>query len=223
MENQEKTQSKNSNKKTYNVSNIEQIKKGKKIKMKIILASKSPRRRELLDLLKLKYEVIVSNTEEKIEEELSIEEMAKKLSHIKAKTVFDETVGDRIVIGSDTMVVKDGKIYGKPKDKEDAYKILQELNGQKHQVITGLAILVERDNKFEEYLDYDITDVYFKNMDEKEIKDWIATGEAMDKAGAYAIQGSFSVFIEKINGNYASVMGLPVHKVYEILKKIGRA
>lgn len=188
--------------------------------MKIILASKSPRRKELLDLLKIKYEVIVSNAEEKVEEGLAIEETAKKLSYIKAKTVFDQITGDRIVIGSDTMVVKDGKIYGKPKDKGDAYKILQELNGQKHQVITGLAILVEKDNKLEEYLDYDIADVYLKNMDEKEIMDWIATGDAMDKAGAYAIQGSFSVFIEKINGNYASVMGLPIHKVYDILKKV---
>lgn len=188
--------------------------------MKIILASKSPRRKELLDLLKIKYEVIVSNAEEKVEEGLAIEETAKKLSYIKAKTVFDQITGDRIVIGSDTMVVKDGKIYGKPKDKGDAYKILQELNGQKHQVITGLAILVEKDNKLEEYLDYDIAEVYLKNMDEKEIMDWIATGDAMDKAGAYAIQGSFSVFIEKINGNYASVMGLPIHKVYDILKKV---
>lgn len=188
--------------------------------MKIVLASKSPRRKELLDLLKINYEIKVSNAEETIEEGLTIEEQAKKLSYIKAKTVFDETIGDRIVIGSDTMVVKNGKIYGKPKDDEDALKILKELNGTNHQVITGLAVLVKKDNKYEEYLDYDITDVYLKNMTEQEMKNWINTGEASDKAGAYAIQGEFSVFIERINGNYATVVGLPIHKVYEILKKL---
>ena len=190
--------------------------------MKIILASKSPRRKELMAMLNLKYEVIVSDAEEILEEGLKIEEQAKRLSYIKAKTVFDETIGDRIVIGSDTMVIKDGKIYGKPKNEEDAFRILKELNGSKHQVITGLAILVERSGKYQEYLDYDITEVYFKNMTDEEIKNWIATGEAIDKAGAYAVQGKFSVFIEKINGNYWSVMGLPIHKVYDILKVVNK-
>lgn len=190
--------------------------------MKIILASKSPRRKELMDMLNLKYEVIVSDADETLEEGLTIEEQAKRLSYIKAKTVFDETQGDRIVIGSDTMVIKDGRIYGKPKDKEDAFKILKELNAAKHEVITGLAILVEKNGKYEEYIDYDITEVYFKDMTDTEIKNWIATGEAMDKAGAYAVQGKFSVFIEKINGNYWAVMGLPIHKVYEILKSVNR-
>lgn len=190
--------------------------------MKIILASKSPRRKELMDMLNLKYEVIVSDAEEILEEGLKIEEQAKRLSYIKAKTVFDETIGDRIVIGSDTMVIKDGKIYGKPKNEEDAFRILKELNGSKHQVITGLAILVERSGKYQEYLDYDITEVYFKNMTDEEIKNWIATGETIDKAGAYAVQGKFSVFIEKINGNYWSVMGLPIHKVYDILKVVNK-
>lgn len=190
--------------------------------MKIILASKSPRRKELMDMLNLKYEVIVSKADETLEKGISIEEQAKRLSYIKARTVFDETIGDRIVIGSDTMVIKDNKIYGKPKDEKDAFKILKELNGSKHQVITGLAILVEKDGKYEEYLDYDITQVHFKNMTDTEIKNWISTGKAMDKAGAYAIQGEFAVFIEKINGNYSTVVGLPIHKVYDILKVINK-
>ncbi len=188
--------------------------------MKIILASKSPRRKELLDLLKIKYEIKVSNAEEIIEENLTIEEQAKKLAYIKAKTVFNETEGERIVIGADTMVIKDGKIYGKPKDETDALKILQELNGKRHQVITGIAILAQKGSEYKEYIDYDITEVYLKNMSDEEIKNWIKTGEAMDKAGAYAIQGEFSVFIEKINGNYSTVVGLPIHKVYDILKEI---
>lgn len=188
--------------------------------MKIILASKSPRRKELMDLLNVNYEVIVSDADETIEEGLTTEEQAKRLSYIKAKTVFDETTGDRIVIGSDTMVIKNGKVYGKPKNEEDAFRILQELKGTKHQVITGLAILVEKNGKYEEYLDYDIAEVYFKEMTNEEITNWIKTGKALDKAGAYAIQGEFMVFIEKINGNYATVMGLPIHKVYDILKNI---
>lgn len=190
--------------------------------MKIILASKSPRRKELMDMLNLKYEVIVSDADETLEEGLTIEEQAKRLSYIKAKTVFDETTGDRIVIGSDTMVIKNRKIYGKPKDEEDAFRILKELKGTKHQVITGLAILVEKNGECEEYLDYDITEVHFKNMTDEEIKNWIATGKAMDKAGAYAIQGEFAVFIEKINGNYWTVVGLPINKVYDILKGINK-
>lgn len=188
--------------------------------MKIILASKSPRRKELMDLLNVNYEVIVSEADETLEEGLTIEEQAKRLSYIKAKTVFDETLGDRIVIGSDTMVIKNGKIYGKPKDEEDAFRILKELNGTKHQVITGLAILVEKNGKYEEHLDYDITEVYFKDMTDEEIKKWIATGKALDKAGAYAVQGEFTVYIEKINGNYTTVVGLPIHKVYDVLKNI---
>lgn len=188
--------------------------------MKIILASKSPRRKELLDLLNLPYEVIVSDADETLEENLTIEEQAKKLSYQKAKIVFDKTVGDRIVIGSDTMVIKNNKIYGKPKDEEEAFQMLEELKNAKHQVITGLAILVEKEGIYEEHITYDMTEVYFKNMTKEEIKKWIQTGKAMDKAGAYAVQGEFMVFIEKIHGNYATVMGLPIHKVYDILKKI---
>lgn len=115
--------------------------------MKIILASKSPRRKELLDLLNLDYEIIVSEAEEVLEDNITIEEQAKKLSYIKAKTVFDKTSGDRIVIGSDTMVIKDNKIYGKPKDEEDAFRMLKELKNTNHLVITGLAILVEKKRK----------------------------------------------------------------------------
>jgi len=188
--------------------------------MRIILASKSPRRKELLGLLNVEYEVIVSEADETLEEGITIEEQAKKLSFIKAKTVFDETAGDRIVIGSDTMVIKDGIIYGKPKDREDAFNMLKKLQGTNHKVITGLAVLVEKQGRYEEYLDYDIADVYFKEMSDEEIYNWIDTGKAYDKAGAYAVQGEFMVFIEKFNGNFATVMGLPIHKLYDVIKKI---
>lgn len=187
--------------------------------MKVILASNSPRRKELMDLLGIDYEIIVSNADETLEEGLSFEEQSKRLGYIKAKAVFDKTNGDRIVIGSDTLVVKDGKLFGKPKDKQDAADMLNTLKNDKHQVITSIAILIQKNNKYEEYLDCDITDVYVSDMSDEEIEKWIDSGKAYDKAGAYAIQDEFAKFIDKIYGNYATIVGLPIHKVYKILKK----
>lgn len=186
--------------------------------MKIILASQSERRKELLKLMGVQYEVIVSNAEEFIKPKLTIEEQAKHLAYIKAKTVFDETEGNRIVIGSDTMVIKDGRVLGKPKDEEDAIRMIEELQGDKNEVITGLCVLVENNGEYKEYLDYDIVEVYIKNMNKQEIEKWVKENEVMDKAGAYAIQSKFAVHIEKIIGNYTTVVGLPVHKLYDILK-----
>ena len=187
--------------------------------MKIILASKSPRRKELMDLLGIDYEIIVSEIDETLEEGLSVEEQSKKLGYIKAKAVFDKTNGDRIVIGSDTMVVKNRNIFGKPKDKQDAINMLNTLKNDKHQVITSIAVLIQKDDKYEEYLDSDIADVYVSDMSDEEIEEWLNTGKAYDKAGAYAIQLEFAKFIDKIDGNYATIVGLPINKVYKILKK----
>ena len=186
--------------------------------MKVILASKSPRRKELMDLLGVDYEIIVSDAEEIIEPGLTIEEQSKKLGYIKAKAVFDKTSGDRIVIGSDTLVVKDGKLFGKPKSRENAINMIEDLKNDKHQVITSIAILLEKGGKYEEYIDCDITDVYVSDMSKEEIESWIDTGKAYDKAGAYAIQLEFTKHIEKIDGNYNSVIGLPINKVYKVLK-----
>lgn len=187
--------------------------------MKVILASKSPRRKELMDLLGIDYEIMVSEADETLEEGLSLEEQSKKLGYIKAKAVFDKTNGDRIVIGSDTLVAKDGKLFGKPKDKQDAVDMLNALKNDKHQVITSIAVLIQKDNKYEEYLDCDIADVYVSDMSDEEIEEWLSTGKAYDKAGAYAIQDEFAKFIDKIDGNYATIVGLPINKVYKILKK----
>lgn len=187
--------------------------------MRIILASKSPRRKELMDLLKIDYEIIVSDADETHTEKLSIEEESKRLAYIKAKKVFDETSGDRIVIGSDTMVIKDGKIYEKPKDEQDAVRMLQELQGQKHEAITSLSVLIEQNGECKEYIDYDKAYVYIKPMSLEEIHSWVDEGEALDKAGAYAVQSKFFVFMDKIEGNYTTVVGLPMHKLYDILKK----
>ena len=112
--------------------------------MRIILASKSPRRKELLELMGVKnFEIIVSNADETIEDGLSIEEQSKKLAYQKAKAVFDKTQGERLVIGSDTIVVKNGKIYGKPKDEKEAFQFITELRADTHEVITSLCVIKE--------------------------------------------------------------------------------
>ena len=117
------------------------------------------------------------------------------------------------------MVLKDGAIYGKPKDKEDAFQMLANLQNNMNEVITGISILIEKDGTQKEYSDYDIGKVYISPMENKEIQNWINSGKAMDKAGAYAVQEEFAKFIEKIEGNYATIVGLPIHKVYQVVKQ----
>ena len=187
--------------------------------MKIILASQSPRRKELMDLMGLNYEVIVSHADETFEDGLTIEEQSKRLGYIKAKAVFDKTQGDRIVIGSDTMVLKGNEVLEKPKNKEDAIRMLNLLKNTDHRVITSLTVLIQDGDKYTEYIDYDIAKVYFKDMSEKEILKWIEEGNPYDKAGAYSINSMFGVFIDKIEGNYFTVVGLPIHKLYDVIKK----
>jgi len=188
--------------------------------MKIILASGSARRKELLEMMGLNFEVKVSNVDETFEEGLTIEEQSKRLAYIKAKAVFEETTGDRAIIGSDTMVLKEDKIYGKPENKEEAIKMLQDLSGNQHQVITSICVLSQKGEEYKEQIDYDISDVYFKKITNQEIEAWIEFDKPYDKAGSYAVQSRFGVHIEKINGNYFSVVGLPIHKLYDMLKQI---
>ena len=188
--------------------------------MKIILASGSSRRKELLEMLGLDFEVKVSNCDETFEKGLSIEEQSKRLAYIKAKTVFDETTGDRIVIGSDTMVLKDGKIYGKPHNRKEAVAMLSDLNNSVHQVITSICVLSQKGSEYKEQIDYDIATVYFKNMTRQEIENWVDWDKPYDKAGGYAVQSKFGVYIDKIEGNYFTIVGLPIHKLYDMLLNI---
>lgn len=172
-----------------------------------------------MNLLNLEYDIIVSDADETLKEGLSIVEQSKRLAKLKAKAVYDETTGDRIIIGSDTIVVKDDEIYGKPKDHTDAVKMLTNLQNAKHQVITSLCILIERNEEYFEYLDYEITDVYIQEMSSDEIDEWINRASPYDKAGAYAIQEEFAKYIYKIDGDYSSIVGLPLNKVYNYIKK----
>lgn len=186
--------------------------------MRIILASKSPRRKELMNLLNVNYEVIVSDADETLEDNLSMEEQSKKLAYVKAKAVFDETQGNRIVIGADTLVYKDSRKFGKPINAKDATKMLNDLKNSSHYVCTGIAVLVKKGDSYSEITDCSTTSIHIKDMTEKEIQDWISTGKAFDKAGSYAIQEEFAKFIDKIDGNYTSVVGLPIDIVYDTIK-----
>ncbi len=187
--------------------------------MKIILASQSPRRIALMQLARIDFEVLPSSYNEKMDKSLGIEELSKELAYGKAKDVFDNTQGDRTIIGADTIVVKDNVIFGKPKDRAEAIKMLKELQGDVHTVYTSLAILIEERGKYKEYKELVETDITVNPMTDAEIIEYVDREEPYDKAGAYAIQSSFAKFIDEIEGNYMSVIGLPIDKVYKILRE----
>lgn len=195
--------------------------------MKIILASGSPRRRELMDVLELPYEVIPSTKEEKITSRIPAD-VVKELSLMKAGDVAEETVlkpGKEekeltLVIGADTVVACGNEILGKPKDKENAKEMIRGLAGRSHSVFTGLALLWIKDGKIAKTVNKAVeTKVFVEAMSEEEIKAYVETGEPMDKAGAYAIQGRFAPYISKIEGDYYNVVGFPICTVRKEIKE----
>lgn len=187
--------------------------------MKVILASASPRRKELLENMGVEFEIITSNIEEVRNEKLSLGKQIEDLAFQKANAVFKTTTGDRLVIGSDTIVCLGKQIFGKPKNEAEGREMLSSLSGKSHKVITGLCVLVDRNGVVTEYKDHHTAKIYFRKISSEEIDKYIKTNEYADKAGAYAIQGKSSVFIDKIKGNYFSVVGLPIHLLYDILRK----
>lgn len=186
--------------------------------MKIILASTSPRRAAILDLAKIDFEVIPSSYEEKLNRELSVEEQVQELAHGKALNVYNNTQGDRTIIGADTIVVKDDKILGKPRDRQDAIRMLKSIQGDVHSVYTAISIIIEEKGKCREIKEVVRTEITVTNMTDAEIIEYVDNEEPYDKAGSYAIQSCFAKYIEEIDGNYMSVIGLPINKVYQILK-----
>lgn len=185
----------------------------------IILASGSLRRKELLDQMGLVYETIVSDVDEDGLGEMPPAELVQALANLKAKAVAKDAVDrekDAIVIGADTIVVLDDQILGKPKDSLAAEKMLSLLSGKMHMVYTGVSIVDTKDWAEETFVQS--SKVYMKEMSEEEIKAYVGTKEPLDKAGSYGIQGKGGVFIERIEGDYFSVMGLPIAKLYECLK-----
>ncbi|MGM0437172.1 MAG: Maf family protein [Bacillota bacterium] len=182
----------------------------------LILASSSARREEILKRLNLQFTVVPSKIDESGYDHLTPEKMVQKLSALKAKEV-SKLVEDTLIIAADTIIVNNDKVLGKPQSKEDAAEMLKKLRGENHTVMTGLAVYSTGDSK--EITDIDRTEVYMTNMSDDEIAKYVSTGEPMGKAGSYAIQGLGSVFVEKIEGSYFTVMGLPVHKLAEILNE----
>lgn len=191
-------------------------------KSKIILASGSPRRKELLLQIGIVPEIIVSHVEEKITSDVPAE-VVMSLAEQKAVDVAKEMPEGTVILGSDTVVAADGKILGKPKSHEEAYEMIRRLAGRSHQVYTGVC-LVKKGSEGEAdtvVSFYDETDVNVSPMTEKEIREYADSEEPMDKAGSYAVQGFFARYIDGLKGSYANVMGLPVHLVYQELKKLG--
>ena len=182
---------------------------------KIILASKSPRRSFLLKEAGFEFEIRTRDTDESYPSDLPTDEVAAYIAKKKADAVKDFLVDDEIIITADTIVIMDDKIYGKPKNYEDAVRILQEISGKMHRVITGVCILT----KDKEQVFSDLTEVFISEMTDQEIRHYLDTCQPFDKAGAYGIQEWLGyVKVGRINGSYANVMGLPVHRVYELLK-----
>ncbi len=180
--------------------------------MSIILASQSPRRRELMGLFHVPFTVKVADIDEKMDETASPCDEVARVSREKALAV--EASNEDIVIAADTIVVCQGKILGKPKDEADAKNMLTLLSGRDHQVMTGMTVA-----KGEKIVTVtEVTDIHFRDLSEGEILAYIATGEPMDKAGSYGIQGGGSLFAEKMVGDYYNVMGLPVCRLYQILR-----
>lgn len=198
--------------------------KGMKYKMEkksIILASGSPRRKELLLQIGIVPEIIVSHVEEKITSDVPAE-VVMSLAEQKAVDVAKNMPEGKVILGSDTVVAADGKILGKPKSHEEAYEMIRSLVGRSHQVYTGVCIVKKgaAGGKDTVVSFYDETDVQVSGMTEAEIREYADSEEPMDKAGAYAVQGFFARYIEGLRGSYANVMGLPVHLVYRKLKEL---
>lgn len=191
--------------------------------MKVVLASGSPRRKELLGNIFDEFEVIPSTVEENIEF-TNVEDYVKELAFIKAKDVFDmiknsysnSSDNELLVIGSDTVVYKDGKVLGKPANEEDAKEMIRLLAGKKHQVYTGVCLIKNIEDTSVKTFAVK-TDVYVDDISDEEIERYVATGDPLDKAGSYGIQGVFSKHIRKIDGDYFNVVGLPVNEIYRQL------
>ena len=184
-----------------------------------MLASKSPRRAEILRAVGWKFEAIAANIDETRMESEDAVSYVRRLAQTKAETVAMRISNRGLVLGADTVVVIDGEILGQPRDTDDARRMLKLLSGKWHQVLTGLALL-RAGNPTRVLVDHQTTSVRFGEMSADEVDWYVSTGEPSDKAGAYAIQGKGAPFIAEIKGDYFNIVGLPVRLLYEMSRKI---
>ena len=182
--------------------------------MHIILASQSPRRKELLGLLNIPFTIRVADIDESMDPALSPFDEVARVSRLKALAIDRQP--EDVVIAADTIVVCDDKVLGKPVDARDANRMLSMLSGRAHQVMTGMTVL--RGDRVISHTE--VTDVYFRPLTQQQIEAYIATKDPMDKAGSYGIQSGAAIFVEKISGDYYNVMGLPVCRLSQILEQI---
>jgi septum formation protein len=185
---------------------------------RIILASSSPRRAEMLDILGVGFEPAPSNINERPHPDEAPADYIIRLARAKVIDVARRR-SSGLVIGADTIVVVDGRLLGKPEDDADAERMLRQLSGRWHAVMTGVALYDAGTKR--EVVDYDKTLVRFAQLTDREIEWYVESGEPMDKAGAYGIQGRGSIFVEEIAGNYHNVVGLPIPLVYRLAKRLG--
>lgn len=190
---------------------------------RIILASASPRRRELLERAGVKFEVIPASGEENRTSDDPKEAVAQlaRDKAVSVKATLEDAEEGTVIIGSDTVVVFQNMILGKPHDQEDAVNTLKKLQGNTHQVYTGVSVLEKKNGQWQEHTFYESTDVTFYPVSDKEIREYVATGEPMDKAGSYGIQGLFGIYVKGINGDYNNVVGLPAARLFYEMKKSG--
>ena len=191
----------------------------------LVLASESPRRKTLLEEAGFSFQVFPVKVSENLEKNLNVDDQIKAIARRKADRAFESykhlKSGDFLILTADTMVVLDGKHLGKPADSTEARSMLMQLSGKKHQVKTAVCLVEGRkkqDGIVKLLVDLETTDVFFKTLSEKEIQDYIATGEPMGKAGSYGIQGLGGKFVEKIVGSYDNVVGLPIDLLKKMLK-----
>jgi len=212
------------------------------MKKRIILGSASPRRRELLEQIGIEFEIVVSDAREHYKSTRP-EEIVRELALMKAEHVAKEVerrekeraeqasiprldtgeahLRNVVILGADTIVVRDGQILGKPSDEEEAFSMLKSLQGRMHQVYTGVAVLnFDGSGSLRTISHAEETKVYVHEMTDEEIRRYIAAGESMDKAGAYGVQGRFAAYIDRIEGDYYNVVGLPVAYLYHTVKEL---
>jgi len=182
--------------------------------MSLILASASPRRKELLGLFRIPFEIRVADIDETMAPDGAPYDEVARVSRLKAQAVAREEAD--VVIAADTIVVCQGKVLGKPHSREEACEMLRLLSGRDHQVMTGVTVI--RGNRAETFTE--VTDLHFRDLSEKEIAAYVATGEPMDKAGSYGIQGGAALFCTHMVGDYYNVMGLPVCRLGEVLREM---